>query len=189
MVSRTGYTGELGFEVFCHPKDAPAVWDAIMAAGAPHGLTPLGFDALDMLRIEAGLVFGGHDFDTTTDPFEAGIGFAVPAKKEDDYVGKAALERRRATPARTLVGLEIAGREVPSHGDPVMRGRAEVGVITSATRSPILDKTIALARVDVSVAALGTALEIGRLDGRLKRFEASVVRFPFYDPDKSRVRA
>jgi len=189
MVSRTGYTGELGFEIFCHPKDAPAVWDAVMAAGAPHGLTPLGFEALDMLRIEAGLVFGGHDFDTTTDPFEAGIGFAVPAKKEDDYVGKAALERRRATPARALVGLRIDGREVPSHGDPVFVGRAEVGIVTSATRSPILDATIALARVDVSVTALGTALEVGRLDGRLKRLAATVTRFPFYDPDKSRVRA
>lgn len=189
MVSRTGYTGELGFEVFCHPKDAPRVWDAIMEAGAPHGLTPLGFEALDMLRIEAGLVFGGHDFDSTTDPFEAGIGFAVPAKKEDDYVGKAALERRRANPVRTLVGLKIAGRELPSHGDPVMLGRAQVGVVTSATRSPILDSTIALARVDVSVAGLGTALEIGRLDGRLKRLSADVVRFPFYDPEKMRVRA
>ena len=189
MVSRTGYTGELGFEIFCHPKDGAAVWDAVMAAGAPHGITPLGFEALDMLRIEAGLVFGGHDFDSTTDPFEAGIGFAVPAKKEDDYVGKAALLRRRTTPSRTLVGLKIDGRELPSHGDPVFVGRAEVGIVTSATRSPILDATIALARVDISVAALDTALEIGRLDGRLKRLAATVVRFPFYDPDKSRVRA
>ena len=83
IVSRTGYTGELGFEVWCHPKDAPAVWDAIWEAGQPHGLAPLGLDALDMLRIEAGLVFAHYDFDDQTDPFEAGIGFTVADKDTD----------------------------------------------------------------------------------------------------------
>ena len=188
MVSRTGYTGELGFELFCHPKDAPAVWDAAMQAGEPHGIAPMGLDALDMVRIEAGLVFGGYEFDSTTDPFEAGIGFAVPSKKEDDYIGKAALERRRANPIRRLVGLEIAGNEAPSHGDPVLVARATVGVVTSATRSPLLKKTIALARIEVTHAELGAALEIGRLDGHQKRLAATVVRFPFYDPEKTCVR-
>jgi aminomethyltransferase len=102
VLSRTGYTGELGYEVFCHPKDAPAVWDAIMAAGEKHGIAPMGFTALDMVRIEAGLVFGGHDFDSTTDPLEAGISFTVPSKKEDDYIGKAAVAEKvhRLGPAR-----------------------------------------------------------------------------------------
>ena len=77
VLSRTGYTGELGFEVFCHPKDGPAVWDAVMQAGEPFGIAPMGLAALDMVRIEAGLVFAGYEFDSTTDPFEAGIGFAV----------------------------------------------------------------------------------------------------------------
>jgi aminomethyltransferase len=189
MVSRTGYTGELGFEVFCHPKDAPAVWDAVMAAGEPFGIAPMGLDALDMVRIEAGLVFGGHDFDSTTDPIEAGIGFTVPAKKAEDYIGKEALERRRASPQRVLVGLEVAGNEAPSHGDPIFMGRAQIGLVTSATRSPILKSTIALARVEAVHAALGTAVEIGRLDGYQKRLAATVVRFPFYDPEKTRVRA
>jgi aminomethyltransferase len=188
LVSRTGYTGELGFEVFCHPKDAPAVWDAIMAAGEPFGLQPFGFDALDMVRIEAGLVFGGHDFDSTTDPFEAGIAFTVPSKKEEDYIGKAALERRRANPMRKLVGLDVTGNEKPSHGDPVFVGRAQVGIVTSAMRSPLLKKTVAFARVDTAHAALDTDLEIGRLDGKQKRFKAKVVPFPFYDPEKKRVR-
>ncbi len=188
LVSRTGYTGELGYEVFCHPKDAPKVWDAIMAAGEPFGLQPFGFDALDMVRIEAGLVFGGHDFDSTTDPFEAGIAFTVPAKKEEDYIGRAALERRRANPMRKLVGLEVAGNEKPSHGDPVFVGRAQVGIVTSAMRSPLLKKTVAFARVDTAHAALDTELEIGRLDGKQKRFKAKVVPFPFYDPEKKRVR-
>jgi aminomethyltransferase len=188
LVSRTGYTGELGYEVFCHPKDAPKVWDAIMEVGKPLGLQPFGFDALDMVRIEAGLVFGGHDFDSTTDPFEAGIGFTVPQKKEEDYVGHAAVERRRANPLRKLVGLEIAGNEKPSHGDPVYVGRAQVGIITSAMRSPLLKKTLAFARVDVTHSELETALEVGRLDGMKKRLSATVVPFPFYDPKKERVR-
>ncbi|MGE0024732.1 MAG: glycine cleavage T C-terminal barrel domain-containing protein, partial [Hyphomicrobium sp.] len=188
LVSRTGYTGELGYEVFCHPKDASAVWDAVMAAGEPHGIAPFGFEALDLVRIEAGLVFGGHDFDSTTDPFEAGIGFTVPQKKEEDYIGKAALENRRAHPLRKLVGLEITGNEKPSHGDPVFAGRAEVGIVTSAMRSPLLKKTIALARVDVTHAAPEGKLEIGRLDGKQKRLKARVVPFPFYDPEKKRVR-
>jgi aminomethyltransferase len=188
LVSRTGYTGELGYEVFCHPKDAPAVWDAIMAAGKPHGIAPFGFEALDMVRIEAGLIFGGTEFCSNTDPFEAGIGFSVPTKKEEDYIGKAAIERRRAHPQKKLVGLELMGNEKPGHGDPVFVGRAQVGVVTSATRSPTLKTTIALARLDVAHAELGTALEIGRLDLKQKRLKATVVRFPFYDPDKTRVR-
>jgi aminomethyltransferase len=188
LVSRTGYTGELGFEIFCHPKDAPGVWDAVMAAGEPFGIQPFGFDALDMVRIEAGLVFGGHDFDSTTDPLEAGIGFTVPQKKEEDYIGKAAIEKRRANPLRKLVGLEIQGNEKPAHGDPVFVGRAQVGAVTSALRSPLLKKTLALARVDVTHSATGTELEIGRLDGLQKRFRSTVVPFPFYDPEKKRVK-
>ncbi|HEX2840452.1 DUF1989 domain-containing protein [Hyphomicrobium sp.] len=188
LVSRTGYTGELGYEVFCHPKDAPAVWDAIMEVGKPLGLQPFGFEALDLVRIEAGLVFGGHDFDSTTDPFEAGIAFTVPTKKEEDYIGRAAVEKRRANPLRKLVGLEIKGNEKPSHGDPVFVGRAQVGIVTSAMRSPLLKKTLAFARVDVTHSALETALEVGRLDGMQKRLKATVIPFPFYDPEKKRVR-
>ena len=189
MVSRTGYTGELGYEVFCHPNDGAAVWDAIMAAGEPHGIAPFGFSALDLVRIEAGLVLAGNEFDSTTDPFEAGIGFAVAAKKEEDFVGKAALTERRAIPQRKLVGLNVEGNEPVGHGDPVFLGRAQVGVVTSGMRSPVLKRTIALARVDVRHAADGTALEIGKLDGRQKRIAAITTPFPFYDPDKSRVRA
>ncbi len=188
LVSRTGYTGELGYEVFCHPNDAPAVWDTIMDAGKAHGIAPFGFEALDLVRIEAGLVFGGFEFDSTTDPFEAGIGFSVPSKKEEDYIGKAAIERRRANPAKKLVGLEIAGNEKAGHGDPVFIGRAAIGVVTSSMRSPCLKKTIALARLDVMHSGIGTDVEIGKLDGQQKRLKASVVRFPFYDPEKIRVK-
>jgi aminomethyltransferase len=188
VVSRTGYTGELGYEVFCHPSRAVEVWDAIMAAGQPHGIKPLGLLALDMVRIEAGLAFADYEFCDQTDPFEAGIGFAVPKEKTDAYVGSEALKRRRETPSKKLVGLEIASNEAIGHGDCVHVGRAQIGVVTSATRSPILGKSIALARLDVTYADLGTQVEIGKLDGQQKRIKATVVGFPHYDPTKSRVR-
>ena len=190
MVSRTGYTGELGYEIFCHPKDCKAVFDAIWEAGEPHGLIPLGLQALDMLRIEAGLIFANYEFCDQTDPFEAGIGFTVPLKtKDDDFVGRDALIRRQASPQRQLVGLEIDSDETVGHGDCVHVGRAQIGIVTSATRSPILKKNIALARLDVNYAGIGTEVEIGKLDGQQKRLPARVVRFPHYDPEKLRVRS
>jgi aminomethyltransferase len=189
VASRTGYSGELGYELFCHPSDAPAVWDAVMEAGGPHGLQPLGLEALDMLRIEAGLIFAGYEFDDTVDPFEAGIGFTVTADKTEDYVGREALAERRAHPQRVLVGLELEGNETASHGDCVHVGRPQVGVVTSGTRSPILQRNIALCRMDVRYAELGTEVEVGKLDGHQKRIPATVVRFPFYDPEKTRPRS
>ena len=179
LVSRTGYTGELGYEIFCHPSDGEAVWDAVWAEGEPQGLSPLGLEALDILRIEAGLIFPGYEFDDQTDPFEAGIGFTVPLKsKEDDFIGKAALVARKENPQRTLVGLELAGDEVAGHGDCVFVGRHQVGVVTSGTRSPMTGKSIALCRMAVEHAGLETAVEVGKLDGVQKRLEATVIPFP-----------
>jgi aminomethyltransferase len=113
----------------------------------------------------------------------------VPAQKSEPFIGAEALARRRAHPQRQLMGLTIDSQETVGHGDPVFSGRSQVGVVTSATRSPVLRAHIALARVDVSCAALGQALEIGRLDGRQKRLSARVTPFPHYDPQKTRVRA
>jgi aminomethyltransferase len=189
VVSRTGYTGELGYEVWCHPSDAVAIWNTLMAAGEPHGIAPMGLSALDMVRIEAGLVFAGFDFCDQTDPFEAGIGFVVATDKGADYMGKAALERRKSKPMRALVGLDIEGHECIHHGDAVFIGRAKIGEVTSATRSPVLDTNIALARLDISASSLGTRVEVGKLDGLQKRIGANVVRFPHYDPEKTKVRA
>ncbi len=211
LVSRTGYSGELGYELWCHPRDARAIWDAVWEAGRPHGLTPLGLDALDVLRIEAGLVFAGYEFDDQVDPYEAAIGFTVALDKGhpsdridrpnpgdveagdietgDDFIGRDALRRRKANPQRVLVGLELAGNETAAHGDPVHLGRPRVGVVTSGCRSPWLGTNIALARVNVEVATLGTELEIGKIDGHQKRLPAQVVRFPFYDPDKTKPRS
>lgn len=190
VVSRTGYTGELGYEIWCHPNDALGVFDAVWEAGSPHGLQPMGLDALDMVRIEAGLIFYGYEFCDQTDPFEAGIGFSVALKsKDEDFVGRAALERRKANPQRKLVGLEIDANEAVGHGDCVHVGRAQIGEVTSGTRSPVLKKNIALARLDVTHAEAGTEVEVGKLDGHQKRLPARVVPFPHYDPEKTRVRA
>ncbi|MGO7922327.1 DUF1989 domain-containing protein [Rhizobium ruizarguesonis] len=190
VVSRTGYTGELGYEIFCHPKDALTVFDAVWEAGQPHGLKPMGLEALDMVRIEAGLIFAHHEFTDQTDPFEAGIGFTVPLKsKQDEFIGREALIRRKEHPRHLLVGLDVQANEAVGHGDCIYIGRAQVGVITSATRSPVLGKTIALARIDVMHASPGTEVEIGKLDGHQKRLPATIVPLSHYDPQKTRARS
>ncbi len=190
-MSRTGYTGELGYEIFCHPKDAATVFDAVWEAGEPHGLTPLGLQALDMLRIEAGLIFANYEFSDQTDPFEAGIGFTVPLKsKNDDFVGREALIRRQANPQKKLVGLEIECER---------RGRARRLRAYRPRADRRRDQRHALADPEEEHRAcparrerrgeIGTEVEIGKLDGQQKRLPARVVRFPHYDPDKTRVRA
>ena len=190
IVSRTGYTGELGFEVWCHPKDASEVWDKVWENGKDLGIAPMGLEALDMVRIEAGLIFYGYEFDDQTDPFEAGIGFAVALKtKEDDFVGKEALIKRKASPQKKLVGLELIGKEQANHGDCVHIGKAQIGVITSGMISPTLGKNIALCRIDINYIEIGTEVEVGKIDGHQKRIPAKVVAFPFYDPQKTKVKS
>lgn len=189
MVSRTGYTGELGFEIFCHPDNAVEVWDAVWQAGQAHNIAPLGLEALDMLRVEAGLIFAGYEFCDQTDPYEAGIAFTVPLKsKEEDFIGRESLLRRSASPHRKLVGLELKTEELASHGEGVFIGRNQVGEITSGSYSPILQKNIALARLDITASDIGKELEVGKLDGHQKRIPAMVVSFPHFDPTKKRVR-
>jgi aminomethyltransferase len=187
VVSRTGYTGELGYEIFCHPKHANAVYDAVWQHGEDQGLRPMGLAALDMVRIEAGLIFAGYDFSDQTDPFEAGIGFTVPLKsKTDDFIGREALIRRKENPSRRFVGLDIDSNVTVGHGDCLHIGRAQVGEVTSSMRSPLLGKNIALARVDIAHAAVGTAIEVGKLDGHQKRLPATIVGLSHYDPKKTR---
>ena len=190
LISRTGYTGELGYEIWCHPSDAPKVWDVVMNAGSDEGLIPAGFGALDLLRIEAGLILFGNEFDGQTDPFEAGVGFTVPLKtKEEDFIGKDILIKRKENPQKKLVGLELAGKEKANHGDCVHIGRSQIGVITSGCISPTLNKNIALCRIDVDHSELGKEVEVGKIDGHQKRIPAKIVPFPHYDPQKLRVKS
>jgi aminomethyltransferase len=191
VVSRTGYTGELGYEVMCHPKDCAELFDAIWTAGQTYGIKPMGLEALDMVRIEAGLIFAGYDFSDQTDPFEAGIGFTCPLKsKTDDFIGRDALIRRKEHPMRKLVGLDIDSNIDVTHGDCIHIGRAQIGEVTSSMRSPILGKNIAMARVDVAHAAPGTEIEIGKLDGHQKRIPAVIRQdLAAYDPKKEKPRS
>lgn len=189
LVSRTGYTGELGYEIFCHPQDAAEVWQAVWQAGQAYKIAPLGLAALDMLRIEAGLIFAGYEFCDQTDPFEAGIGFTVPLKsKEDDFIGRAALTERKAHPQTKMVGLILEGEEIAGHDDGVYIGREQVGTVTSGTYSPYLRKNIALCKMKTTHSEIGTEVEVGKLDGHQKRIAASVSRMPHFDPTKERVK-
>jgi aminomethyltransferase len=135
------------------------------------------------------MIFAGYEFDDQVDPFEAGIGFAVGLATDEDFIGREALIERKEHPQRRLVGLELTGNETAGHGDPIYVGRQKVGVVTSGTRSPILRRSIALARNSIQYAEIGTEVEVGKLDGLQKRIPAKVVRFPFYDPDKTRPRS
>lgn len=187
MLCRSGFTGELGYELFCDRDDAVEIWDGLMAAGAPLGLVPMGGHALDMLRIEAGLMIAGAEFGPDSDALESGLGFAVDFKKPD-FIGRAALERNAAAVRRKLVGLHFTGIEAPRHGDAVFLGREQVGVITSACFSPQLGHAIAMARVAVENADTGTELEVGKLDGHMKRLPAHVADLPFLDPKREKAR-
>lgn len=189
MLTRSGYTGELGYEIFCDRADALAIWDALMQAGAPLGLVPMGSEALGILRVEAGLAELGTEFRGDIDAYEAGLGFAVDLNSKSEFIGRAALQRIHAAPRRVLTGLVLQGNEVPSHGDGVFRGRERVGVVTSAVRSPALGCAIALARVAVEWAAPGHALEVGRLDGQMKRLPGTTAAYPFVDAQRKRARA
>ncbi|MFQ4135178.1 DUF1989 domain-containing protein [Nodosilinea sp. PGN35] len=190
LISRTGYTGELGYELFVHPEDGAALWDILMQTGKPAGMLPLGMKALDRARIEAGLLALGYEFDDLISPYQAGIGWAV-AMKKPDFIGKAALEAIRLHPPRVAVGLVLAGPEVAAHGQPVFAvgERWRVGQITSATFSPILNASIAMAQVVPEFANAGTAVEVGLLDGLKRRVRATVGTLAAFDSTKSRVRA
>ena len=188
MLSRSGYTGELGYELFCAASDAPKLWDVVMEAGKEFGITPMGSVALEVIRIEAGLAAANAEFVPGVDAFEAGLSFAVDFRKAE-FVGKAALERNAASPRRTLKGLIFDQDDVPAHGAHVYAGERPVGVITSATRSPSLERAIAMARLAIEHAEPGTVLEVGQMDGHIKRLSATVSDIPFIDPSRSRARA
>ena len=188
MLCRTGFTGELGYEIFCDRSDAVEIWDALMEAGQEFGLVPMGSGALNILRIEAGLMIAGAEFGPDADAMESGLGFAVDFKKEH-FIGLQALERNSAATRKKLVGLLFNGNEAPVHGDAVFCGREKVGVVTSATYSPQLGHAIAMARIAVEDSEISNKLEVGKLDGRMKRLPCTVTSLPFIDPNREKPRA
>lgn len=159
-----------------------------MDAGEEFGISPMGSDALEIIRIEAGLAAAGAEFAPGVDALEAGLGFAVSLKKSD-FTGKAALERNSRDPRKVLKGLMLDCADVPAHGTHVLAGERPVGVITSATRTPMFEGTIAMARLAVEYSDVGTELEVGMMDGHMKRLTATVCDVPFFDPKRERARA
>lgn len=180
IISRTGYTGEDGFELYVEAPRAIELWDAVAAAGAPLGVTPIGLGARDTLRLEARYALYGNEIDETTNPLEAGLGWVVKLDAAD-FIGREALrDIKQAGLKRTLVGLQMEDRGVPRHGFEVRHGDEVVGVVTSGTFSPTLEQAIALAYVakdERRLTAVGTELDIMIRGNACK---ARVVKTPFH---------
>ena len=182
IVSRTGYTGEDGFEIFVPPAQAEQVWNALLEAGAVDGLKPCGLGARDTLRLEASMRLCGSDMDEQTSVIEAGLGWIVGWKK-GEFIGSEVLRAQKGgTLERTLVGFEMVDRAIARHGYPVVIGSDVVGVVTSGTQTPFLKKSIGLAMVPVSRSAPGTPLHI---EIRGRHVAAVVVPEPFYKRPKT----
>ena len=182
-ISRTGYTGEDGFELFVPPQSAPSVWDALQRAGASDGLLPAGLGARDTLRLEAGMRLCGQDMDDTTTLIEAGLGWIVGWDKQD-FIGKSALVRQRDDGlTKKLIGFALDDRGIARHGYAVYVGDDQIGTVTSGTQTPFLNKAIGMAYVPVKYAKVDSALSI---DIRGRRVAAHVVKMPFYNRSSDR---
>lgn len=178
LVSRTGYTGEDGFEIYVKPEEAPILWDAILEAGAEEEIKPCGLGARDTLRFEARLPLYGQELSPDITPIEAGIGFAVKVNKDVDFIGNETLKHQKEYgSARKLVGIEMIERGIPRTDHPVYIGEEEIGQITTGTHSPTLKKNLGLALIQTDYTSLGTEVEVGI---RNKRLKAKVVQTPFY---------
>jgi len=176
-ISRTGYSGEDGFEIFVPPNMADRVWQALLEAGRPADVIPCGLGARDTLRLEAAMRLYGNDIDESTTMLEAGLGWAVGWKKSG-FIGEDRLrEQKEKGTNRKLVGFEMVDRGIARHGYPVVAGDRRVGIVTSGTQTPFLKKAIGMAYVPTELAAPGTEL---RIDVRGRPSAARVVSLPFY---------
>ncbi len=183
LVSRTGYTGEDGFEVYCDANDAVALWNEILEAGKEEGVLPCGLGARDTLRFEANLALYGQELSPEITPLEAGIGFAVKVNKDADFIGKDVLKQQKESGVpRKLVGIEMIDRGIPRHGYPVYKGEELIGEVTTGTQSPTLKKNIGLALIKKEHTELGTEVEV---EIRGKRLKATIAATPFYKREKN----
>jgi len=182
LLSRTGYTGEDGFELYCNKEDASHLWREILDAGKDSGVIPCGLGSRDTLRFEATLALYGQELSKDISPLEAGIGFAVKLNKEADFIGKAALkEQKESGLQRKLVGIEMIDRGIPRHGYKVYANGAAIGEVTTGTQSPTLKKNIGLALISSNYAEVGKEVEV---EIRGKLVKAQVTATPFYKRNK-----
>lgn len=178
IIARTGYTGEDGFEFYVSAADAPSVWDAVMKAGEPFGIRPIGLAARDTLRLEVGYVLYGNDIDHSTSPLEAKLGWAVKLSGDKDFVGRDVLRRQKEDGvSRLLVGLTVEGRGVIRHGTELYQGDRRIGVVTSGSMAPALNVAVGLGYVEKGLSKAGTKIE-AEIRGR--RIPVTVSKPPFY---------
>lgn len=184
LVSRTGYTGEDGFEIYCHTDDAAKLWTEIIKAGKPFELVPCGLGARDTLRFEANLPLYGQELSKTITPIEAGIGFAVKVQKEMDFNGKEVLKKQKEDgPSRKIVGIEMVDRGIPRHGYSVWNANNElVGEVTTGTQLPTSKRNVGVALVKTEESNLDQELFVEIRD---KKVKAKVVPLPFYKRQKN----
>ncbi|MFD1736519.1 glycine cleavage system aminomethyltransferase GcvT [Bacillus salitolerans] len=182
LVSRTGYTGEDGFEIYCQKDDARGLWSQILEAGKADGVLPCGLGARDTLRFEANLALYGQELTKDISPLEAGIGFAVKLQKETDFIGKDVLVKQKEEGlSRKLVGIEMIDKGIPRHGYEVFAGEEIIGFVTTGTQSPTLKKNIGLALLKTEFTQLDQEVEV---QIRSKRLKAKIVSTPFYKRPK-----
>ncbi len=180
VLSRTGYTGEDGFEIYVRREDAMAMWEALMEAGDEDGLVPAGLGARDTLRFEAKLPLYGHEINDKITPLEAGLGFFVKLKKGADFIGREALAaQKEAGLTRKLVGFEMIDRGIPRQGYEIARDGQVVGQVTTGSFAPTLEKNIGLGYVPVEMSEVGSEFDI-IIRGKATR--ARVCETPFYQP-------
>lgn len=176
IVSRSGYTGEDGFEIYASSRIIGEIWDKLMTEGANSGIKPCGLGARDTLRLESGMMLNGQDMDESVSPLEVPYGWIVDKQKE--FVGSEALRaKQKSGLTKKLVGLEMTGRGIARHGYKVFQGGKEIGIVTSGTFSPTLNKAIAMAFVDIHCSAPDTQIEIAIRDAMTA---AKIVKLPFY---------
>lgn len=179
LLSRTGYTGEDGFELYCKSEDTVKLWNALLEAGKEEELIPCGLGARDTLRLEAGMPLYGQEMADDISPIESGIGFFVKMNKQN-FIGKEALEAKKELPQRKRIGFEVTGRGIAREGNKVLFEGREIGVVTSGTFSPYSQKAIGMALVSEK-PAVDTPIE---LDVRGRKIEGKVVSLPFYKRGK-----
>ncbi len=176
IISRTGYTGEAGFELYCAAEDGAALWQALMAAGAEDGIQPIGLGARDTLRLEKGYALYGHELSSEILPLEARLGWITKLDK-GDFVGRTSLVRAKTEGLRrNLIGLTLVGPGVPRENYPVYCGEQRVGYVTSGTMSPVLKQGIAMALVDIDIATGDQPLAVG-IRSRKVNAERTVLPF------------
>jgi len=182
IISRTGYTGEDGFELYCASSDASALWNDLLKAGKPHGVLPAGLGARDTLRLEAGMCLYGHELDEQTNPLEANLGWSVKLNA-GDFIGRDALLKvKEAGPHRKLVGIEMSGRGIPRGGYALYDANGQlIGALTSGTRGLTVQKDIGMGYVDAAYAIVGQSVLV---DIRGKQTAAQIVALPFYKRKK-----